>query len=213
MCSIYSVSVLFLFFTQFYFLLNLFFYFNFYFYFLHSSLIFFEFTFETPLVAAEESYFRVYFQNTAGDRVMMNRNDNGYRYRSNFFIKSFIIIIFLSFERKTQIELWICFYAVWFIKVMMFYHHSMKPQVLVCIFSWYFITYRLQCYNFLSLVWSSNFWHLIWFWLWFSCPLMVWYGKVDFCMLFILEAETKHTTQWRQSYCLILGIFFRFQNT
>jgi hypothetical protein len=54
------------------------------------------------------------------------------------------LFLFLSFERKTQIELWICFYAVWFIKVMMFFHHSMKPQVLVCTFSWNFITFSVM---------------------------------------------------------------------
>jgi hypothetical protein len=32
------------------------------------------------------------------------------------------------------------------------------------------------------------------------------------CCIFKIEAETEHTTQRRQSYCLILGIFFLFQN-
>jgi hypothetical protein len=112
----------------------------------------------------------------------MNRNDNGYRYRSNFFTNSFFIILFLSFERKTQIELWICFYAVWFIKVMMFFHHSMKPQVLVCIFSWNFITFSVMI-----------------FFLLFDLPIFdIWFGSgFDLVILFgVIWMLTKLCILW-----------------
>jgi hypothetical protein len=67
--------------------------------------------------------------------MKMNTNENGYKYIDQISsLSRSLLFLFLSFECKTQIELWICFYAACFVKIMMFFHHRIEPQVLVCIF-------------------------------------------------------------------------------